>query len=118
MVGAPASGRYLGDAGFAGRLQRGRWAAWYAAIVDAPPKADQVERWTRAQRRWHARARQIVETVIGRLLRGMRLERERPRTLLGLLTRLAAKVALHNCCILWNRQEGRPDLAFESVIGW
>lgn len=118
MVGAPASGRYLGDSGFAGRIQRARWAAVYAAVVEAPPQANQAEHWPRPQRRWHARARQIVETVIGRLLQGMRLERERPRTLLGLLTRLAAKVALHNCCILWNRQCGQPDLAFESVIGW
>nr|MBA3416961.1 IS982 family transposase [Chloroflexia bacterium] len=60
----------------------------------------------------------VVETVFRRLLQGFRLERERPRTLAGLLTRAAAAVALHNALIRWNRREGRPDLALEEVVGW
>jgi hypothetical protein len=117
-VGRPASGAYLADTGFAGRAARARWAARYDAHVYAPPQPDSGERWPRALRRWHAAARQVVETVVGRLQQGLGLERVRPRTLDGLLTRIAAKVALHNLLIRWNRQAGRPDLALEEVVGW
>jgi hypothetical protein len=120
MVGHPASGRYLADSAFAGQALQRDWATQYGAIVEAPPKPDAAPaiRWSRGHRRWHAGARQIIETVFYRLFHGLGLERDRPHTLLGLLTRLAAKIALHNACILWNRQTGHPDLAFESVIGW
>jgi hypothetical protein len=117
-VGRAASGAYLADTAFAGRAARARWAERYGARVYAPPQPDSAERWPPALRRWHAGARQIVETVIGRLLGGLGLERERPRTLGGLLTRLAAKVALHNALIRCNRAAGRPDLALAAAIGW
>jgi hypothetical protein len=117
-VGRAASGIYLADSGFSGRALRQRWAITLDAHVYAPPKPDSAERWPKALRRWHTRARQIVETVFQRLLQGFRLERERPRTLGGLLTRLAAKVGLHNALIAWNRQTGQPDLAYAEVIGW
>ena len=117
-VGRAASGVYLADSGFAGRRTRLHWAEAYAAHVYAPPQPDSGERWPRALRRWHTSARQIVETVFQRLVQGLRLERERPRTLSGVLTRLAAKVGLHNALIRWNRQTGHPDLAFATVIGW
>jgi hypothetical protein len=117
-VGRPASGAYLADTAFAGRAARARWAERYGAVVHAPPQPDSAERWPRALRRWHAGARQVVETVFQRLLHGLRLERDRPRTLGGLLARVAAKVALHNALIRWNRADGRPDLAFDSAIGW
>jgi len=117
-AGRPASGAYLADAGFAGRAARARWAERYDAHVYAPPQPDSAERWPGALRRWHAAARQVVETVFQRLLQGLRLERERPRTLGGLLSRVAAKVALHNLLIRCNREAGRPDLALEEVVGW
>jgi hypothetical protein len=120
MVGRPASGRYLADSAFAGQALQHDWATRDAAHVDAPPNPDAApaRQWSRAHRRWHAGARQIIETVFHRLFHGLGLDRDRPHTLLGLLTRLAAKIALHNACVRWNRQQGRPDLAFESVIGW
>jgi len=31
---------------------------------------------------------------------------------------LAARVALHNFCILLNDQLGRPRLAFADLLGW
>jgi hypothetical protein len=117
-VGRAASGAYLADSGFAGRAARARWASAYGAHVYAPPQRDSAERWPPALRRWHAGARQVVETVFQRLLQGLRLERERPRTLGGLLARVAAKVALHNALIRQNRAAGRPDLALAEVIGW
>lgn len=117
-VGRAASGAYLADTAFAGRAARARWAARYDAHVYAPPQPDSGERWPPALRRWHAGARQVVEAVFQRLLQGFRLERERPRTLGGLLTRVAAAVALHNTLIRRNRQDGRPDLALTEAIGW
>ncbi len=117
-VGRPASGIYLADGGFAGPRTRQHWADAFAAHVYAPPQPGARERWPRALRRWHTSARQIVEAVFQRLLQGLRLERERPRTLGGVLTRLAAKVALHNALICWNRQTGQPDLAYAEVVGW
>jgi hypothetical protein len=109
--------RYLADAAFAGAKLSRRWAT-YAAEVAAPPQPKTRAQWTPTQRQKHASARQIVETVIERVLRGLRLERDRPRTQAGFLSRLAAKMALHNACIVWNRRTGHPDLAFAAVIGW
>lgn len=117
-VGRPASGIYLADSGFAGPRTRHHWADAFDAHVYAPPQPGALERWPRPLRRWHTSARQIIETVFQRLLQGFRLERERPRTLSGLLTRLAAKVGVHNALICWNRQTGQPDLAYAEVIGW
>jgi hypothetical protein len=109
--------RYLADAAFAGAKLSQRWAT-YAADVEAPPQPKTRAQWTPTQRQKHASARQIVETVIERVLRGLRLEHDRPRTQTGFVSRLAAKIALHNACIVWNRHTGHPDLAFASVIGW
>jgi hypothetical protein len=117
-VGRAGTGVYLADTGFAGRAAQQRWATCYAAHVAAPPQPDSRDRWSASRRRWHRRARQIVETVFQRLLQGLRLERERPRTLGGVLTRLAAKIGVHNALICWNRQTGHPDLACAEVIGW
>ena len=59
-----------------------------------------------------------METVIGRLQGGFRLERERPHDLGGFLARLAAKMALHNGCLWLNRQRGHPPLALAELFGW
>jgi len=117
-VGRTASGVYLADTGFAGRDARTRWVADADAHVYAPPQPGSGEAWPRTLRRWHTSARQIVETVVQRLVQGLRLERERPRTLGGVLTRLAAKVGMHNALVRWNRQTGHRDLDFAEVIGW
>lgn len=117
-VGRAASGEYLADTGFAGREAQARWAETAAAVVVAPPKPDRADRWPGAWRRVHAHLRQIVETVIDRLQHLLRLVDDRPRTLGGWFSRLAAKVAMHNALIVWNRQTGHPDLASAEVIGW
>ena len=117
-VGSASSGVYLADKAYSGREQVRRWAVRYAATVTAPPKSDSRDRWSAADEQAHARKRQMIETVFQRLLQGLRLDRDRPRTEQGLKTRLAAKCALSNGLMLWNRTEHRPDLAFASVIGW
>ena len=54
------------------------------------------------------RQRQIVEGVIGQLKDFFGLERHRAKTLGGLLTRLAAKVAAYTCGQRLNDRLGRP----------
>lgn len=109
---------YLADMGFSGEACQQRWAEQQGAIVVSPPqtrsKAEWDTTWT-----WNlARVRQVIESVFRRLLHDFRLEHERPHTLGGFLTRLAAKMALHNVCIWLNRQHGRPDLALADLIEW
>jgi Transposase DDE domain len=117
-AGEPASSVYVTDSGFAGVDREARWLAEAHAQLVAPPQPGSGRRWSRAERRWVAGKRQIVETVIGRLEGVFRLERERPHALGGFLARLAAKMALHNVCLWLNRQRGQPDLALADLFGW
>jgi hypothetical protein len=117
-AGAPAAGPYLTDKGFEGRDHHRRWRRDYGAAVICPPKRTSTRPWPRAWRRWLAGRRQIVETVVGALLHTFRLDRERPHALAGLQARLAAKMALHNFCLWFNAQLGRPHLAFADLLDW
>lgn len=107
-----ATGRpYVADKGFAGRHQRSHWEQADGATVIAPSlrhSREQPHPWPKEWRRWLAGLRQIVETVIARLQGCFRLEAERPHGLAGLLTRLAAKMALHNFCLWLNGSRGVP----------
>jgi hypothetical protein len=69
-------------------------------------------------RRWLAGVRQIVETVYDKGHHAFGLSGERPHALTGFQARLAAKLALHNCCIWLNGQLGRPNLAFADLVDW
>lgn len=118
-VGRAHQGRYyIADNGFEGQDNRERWAQQYGAVVIYPPKRTARRPWPKRLRRWLAHLRQIVETVVDKLWNTFRLDRERPHGLTGILTRLAAKIALHNFCIWLNRQLGRPNLAFADLLGW
>jgi hypothetical protein len=59
-----------------------------------------------------------VETVYATLSHTSRLDRDRPHALDGLQARLAAKIALHNFCMWFNEQLGRPRLAFTDLVDW
>lgn len=117
-AGKPALGPYLTDKGFRGRLAHTRWRSLYNAHFISPPYAHARVPWPTALRRWLAARRQIVETVYAKLLNTFRLSRERPHTLSGFLTRLAARVALHNFCIWLNLHLDRPALAFADLLSW
>lgn len=113
---------YVADSGFAGQAAHARWRAHAHAVVITPPggnwQATSRERWPDALRRWLAHHRQVVEGVFDRLLFALRLSRERPHALQGFTARLAAGVALYNCCLLTNHQLDRPLLAFADLIAW
>ena len=120
---AQADGYYLADTGFEGvRWVRG-WRERYQAQVVIPPKRG-TERhqprhpWPRALRRAFAGWRQIVESAHDKLLLLLGLEHERPHTLAGFRARLAARVALYNCCCWLNHQLHRPLLAFADLVVW
>ena len=117
-VGVPAQGPYVTDKGFEGTAWHHHWRHTYGAEVICAPKRNSKRLWSRAWRRWLAGIRQIIETVNGCLHHLFRLNRERPHDLSGFGARLSAKVALHNFCIWFNEQLGRPRLAFADLIDW
>jgi hypothetical protein len=117
-VGAPAYGPYGVDKGFEGYANHQTWGRAYGAHVICPPKRKSRAPWPKRLRRWLAGGRQIVETVDEQLWHTFRLARERPPDLSGFQARVAAKMALHNFCIWFNGQLGRPLLAFADLVDW
>jgi hypothetical protein len=101
-------GAYLADKGFTSVEWERLWMEIYGALVAATPKKDSRRAWSKADRRWASGKRQIIEGVIGQLKDFFCLERHRAKTLGGLLTRLAAKVAAYTCAQRINDSLGRP----------
>ena len=99
---------YLADKGFTGVEWERRWLQEYGALVAATPYDNSRRAWPKADRRWAAGKRQIIEGVICQLKEFFGLERHRAKTLGGLLTRLAAKVAAYTCGQRINDFLGRP----------
>ena len=64
--------------------------------------------WSKADRRWASGKRQVIEGVIDQLKDFYGLERHRAKTLGGLLTRLAAKIAAYTLGQRINNSLGRP----------
>jgi hypothetical protein len=122
----PEGGFYLTDSGFQGKELHQHWLVDYKAEVITPPqrvggpgKSPWKVPWRQSGlRHWIASLRQIIETAFGKLQHVFRLRDERPHTLEGFMTRLAAKFTLHNFCILLNRKYGRPNLAFADLWSW
>jgi Transposase DDE domain len=99
---------YLADKGFSSVGWERRWLEVYGAVVAATPKANSRRAWPEADCRWAARKRQLIEQVISQLKDLFSLERHRAKTLEGLLSRLAAKVAAYTCGQCLNERLGRP----------
>jgi hypothetical protein len=99
---------YLADKGFTGLEWERHWLERYGALVAATPYDDSRRAWSKADRRWASGKRQIIEGVICQLKDFFSLERHRAKTLGGLLTRLAAKVAAYTCAQRINDSLGRP----------
>jgi hypothetical protein len=108
LVAGDRHGAYLADKGFTGVEWERHWLREYGALVAATPYEDSRRAWTKADRRWASGKRQIIEGVIGQLKDFFALERHRAKTLGGLLTRLAAKVAAYTCIQRINDSIGRP----------
>jgi hypothetical protein len=99
---------YLADKGFTGVEWERRWLEEYGSLVATTPKNGSRRAWPKKDRRWAAGKRQIIEGVICQLKDFFGMERHRAKTLGGLLTRLAAKVAAYTCAQRINGSLGRP----------
>ena len=99
---------YLADKGFTGVEWERRWLEVYGALVAATPKNNSRRAWSKADRRWASGHPQIIEGVIDQLKDFFGLERHRAKTLSGLLSRLAAKIAAYTCGQRINDSLGRP----------
>jgi hypothetical protein len=117
-VGQAVSGDYVTDTGFEGAARHAVWEQAFGVRIHCAPQRKSKHRWSKAWRRWLAGIRQIVETAHHSLLNTLRLDHERPHTLVGVRARLAAKVGLHNFCLWLNRKLGRPWLACADLIAW
>ena len=106
----------LADGGFSGKRRINHWREEYMTEVIAPRssniKGDKPDRTMR----WLRKNRQIVETVIARLTETFGFKRINAHSELGMLARVAAKMAAYNIGILLNRQCGRPDGAVATLI--
>jgi len=105
---------YIADDGFGGHVWVSHWAADYQARVLTPASYQGENR--RAVKREHAGWRHIVETVNGQLEQTLGLLFPGARSLWGLHTRIAAKLAAYNLGIWLNRLFGRPDLALATLF--
>jgi Transposase DDE domain len=108
LIASDRHGAYLADKGFTGVEWERRWLEDYEALVAATPKDNSRRAWSKTDRRWAAGERRIIEGVIYQLKDFFGLERHRAKTLDGLLTRLAAKVAAYTCGQRINDSLGRP----------
>jgi hypothetical protein len=101
----------VSDRGFTGADWLTHWAQAYGATVipKLGKRAPRVERWM-------SRLRQVIETAFAHLLDAFGSRYPGAHARWGLVTRVAAKVAAYDLGIQINRQLGRPDFAFATLI--
>jgi hypothetical protein len=108
LVASDGHNAFLTDKGFSSVEWEKHWSERHNALVAATPQDSAKRAWPKAARRWAAGKRQLIEGVIDQLKDLFALERHRAKTLEGLLTRLAAKMAAYTCGQCLNAQLGRP----------
>jgi hypothetical protein len=113
-VRACRKGLFAGQAAFGRCVSKTEWS--YGAVVAATPQESARRAWPKGARRWAAGKRQLIEGVIDQLKDLFALERHRAKTLRGLLTRLAAKVAAYTLGQVLNDQLGRPIRHLASLL--
>jgi len=116
LVSSDGHDTYLADKGFSSVAWERHWLDEHGALVAATPQKNAKRAWTEADRKWAAGKRQLIEGVIWQLKDQFSLERHRAKTIGGLLTRLAAKVAAYTCGQLLNARLGRPLRHFASLL--
>lgn len=119
-VSAPETGLVLGDAGYVGEDFQRRVAAtdhvlWAVPKDSAAPPEGVTEAESKAWRRWLRSKRALVETVFAMLADQFQAETTRARSLLGVQTRMVAKLLAFDLGIYLNRLLGRPSLAIKSL---
>ena len=108
----PAStGMVLGDNNYSGPLFAGAAARLNHRVETSPRRTDR----DRDERLWTRPARVIVETVFGMLADQFNAETTRARSLLGVWSRMVAKVLAFDLSLHVNLLLGRPLLAVKSL---
>lgn len=115
-AGMPSQDPVLADRGFRGTIWQAHWAADYGVTV-LPPASYQGPT-AAADRRWHAAARQVVETVNALLEAVCALPFPGAKTRAGLLARIAAKLLAVNLGVHLNRAAGRRPFALATLLTW
>jgi len=108
LVSSDGYDAFLADKGFSSVEQEKHWLEPYGALVAATPQESARRAWPQKARRWAAGKRQLIEGGIGQVKDLFALERHRAKTLEGLPTRLAAKIAAYTCGQCLNARLGRP----------
>jgi len=108
LVASDGHDAFLADKGYSSVEWERYWRKEYGALVAATPQESARRAWPERARRWAAGKRQLIEGVIDQLKNLFALERHRAKTLGGLLTRLAAKVAAYTVGQVLNAGLGRP----------
>ena len=107
---------YLADKGFSSLEWERYWLETHKALVAATPQKSARRAWSEEACRWAASKRQLIEGVIWQLKDYFGLERHRAKSLSGLLTRLAAKVAAYTVGQVLNERLGRPLRSFAELL--
>jgi hypothetical protein len=116
LVSSDGYDAYLADKGFSSVDWEKHWLQKYGALVAATPQESAGRAWPEQARRWAAGKRQLIEGVIDQLKDIFALERHRAKTLEGLLTRLAAKVAAYTVGQVLNKRLKRPIRLLASLL--
>jgi hypothetical protein len=111
-VGTPSSLPAIADLNYAGEAWNRHWSDRYGvAVLTEAVYRGLAKPERRRPTRWLHSLRQTVETVFGQLVGRFGLKFPRARTLWGLHTRLAAKMAAHNISLYLNLLFGRAPFA-------
>ncbi len=116
LVSSDGYDAYLADKGFFSVDWEKHWLQKYGALVAATPQESTRRAWPEQARRWAAGKRQLIEGIIDQLKDIFALERHRAKTLEGLLTRLAAKVAAYTVGHVLNKRLERPIRHLASLL--
>lgn len=108
LIASDGHDTFLADKGFSSVEWEKHWLQSYGSLVAATPQKSARRAWPEAACKWASGKRQLIEGVIDQLKDLFALERHRAKTLDGLLTRLAAKVAAYTCGQCLNADLGRP----------
>ena len=119
-VGASETGLVLGDAGYVGedfrwRIEQTEHGLWAVPKDSTAPPEGVTEAESKAWRRWLRSKRVLVETVFAMLADQFKAETTRARSLLGVQTRMVAKLLAFDVGVYVNRLLGRPPLAIKSL---
>ena len=119
-VSPSETGLVLGDAGYVGedfrwRIEQTEHGLWALPKDSAPPPEGIPEADSKAWRRWVRSKRALVETVFSMLADQFQAETTRARSLLGVQTRMVAKLLAFDLGVYLNRLLGRPSLAIKSL---